>query len=75
MPSFYLALLLIIAFSINLEWFPISGEGNKKIADVGVFRIPKRYGLPPLFADNRDSLNIGRLDGFVCQVADRDFKE
>ena len=37
MPSFYLALLLIIAFSINLEWFPISGVGNKKIADVGFF--------------------------------------
>jgi len=25
MPSFYLALLLIIVFSVNLEWFPISG--------------------------------------------------
>ena len=40
LPSFYLALLLIIIFSVNLGWFPISGlnsieekEGIAKILD------------------------------------------
>jgi len=40
LPSFYLALLLIIIFSVNLEWFPISGlnsieekVGSAKILD------------------------------------------
>ena len=38
LPSFYLAILLILLFSVNLEWFPISGlhsiEPKEGLADI-----------------------------------------
>jgi peptide/nickel transport system permease protein len=33
MPSFYLALLLVIVFSVELDWFPISGLHSVDVTD------------------------------------------
>lgn len=32
-PDFYLAALLLIAFALNLHWFPLNGAGNPDLVD------------------------------------------
>lgn len=54
LPIFWLGLLLILAFSVHLGWFPLSGRLDPALA------VPVRTGFLTL-----DTLLSGRLDSFV----------
>ena len=47
-PNFALALILIYAFSIKLEWFPITGIGTEESASGSLLQAAQPYVLPAI---------------------------
>jgi peptide/nickel transport system permease protein len=57
MPIFWLGLLLLLGFSVNLDWFPLSGRQSPALA------VPARSGFLLL-----DTLLAGRGDAFLSAL-------
>lgn len=60
-PNFALALILIYVFSIQLEWFPITGIGTEEAARGGLLSSLRPYILPAIALGTLQTAVLTRL--------------